>query len=293
MRERDPRVEGFLRARAAAGASSETLRAYGSDLDELASFVERAGGDLDACDAELLRRWQARLGARALAPATVSRKLSAARSLFAHLAAGGASDPSAALLGPRRARRLPEAPTAGDCARLLDGRWPDGAEALRDRAALELLYGCGLRVSELCGLDVANCDLRAGRLRVVGKGDRERVVPIVGAAHEALAAWLARGRPELARAASGDALLLGPRGARLRPPAVRTLLAQRARAAGIPELTPHALRHAYATHLLEGGAGVREIQDLLGHASPETTQIYAHVAVPHLRRAHALSHPRG
>jgi integrase/recombinase XerC len=293
-RRRDPAVARFLEARRSGGASEATLLAYGGDLDELGRFAGAAGIPLTACSGELLRRWQARLALRRLAPATVARKLSAVRAFYADLLARGevADDPSAVLVGPRSARRLPEPPTAGDARRLLDRRWPDDEpRTLRDRAMLELLYGCGLRAQEVCSLDLADADLERARLRVVGKGDRERWTPLGDPALAALAGWLARGRPVLAP--RGDALLLSLRGRRLSPSDVRRIVARRARLAGVHVASPHALRHAYATHLLEGGAGLREIQELLGHASPETTQVYAHVAVPHLRRAHAAAHPRG
>jgi site-specific recombinase XerD len=195
------------------------------------------------------------------------------------------------LVGPRRRRRLPEPVTASDCSVLLDGTWNDDARSLRDHALLELLYGCGLRASEVCGLELAAYDAAAGRLRVIGKGDRERIVPVGEPARDALDAWLREGRPRVAGACS--ALLLSVRGRRLSPSDVRRALERRARVAGVSARSPHALRHAYATHLLEGGAGLREIQELLGHASAATTQIYAHVAVPHLVREHADHHPRG
>jgi integrase/recombinase XerC len=294
-RARDPRVDRFLRARAAAGASPATVRAYGTDLDDLARFIHAAGEDLDAPGRELLRRWQAGLGARRLAPATVARKLSACRTYYAFRLSEGAidGDPAAELVGPRRARRLPEPLSAPDCVALLapDGR--DDAVALRDTAALELLYGAGLRAQELCDLDLSDVDREGAALRVIGKGDRERRVPLGEPVLAAVDAWLTGGRPRLTRRGGDAALLVSVRGRRLRPSDVRRILGRRARLAGLPARSPHALRHAYATHLLEGGAGLREIQQLLGHASAETTQIYAHVAVPHLQRAHAASHPRG
>jgi site-specific recombinase XerD len=163
--------------------------------------------------------------------------------------------------------------------------------SLRDHAILELLYGCGLRASEVCGLDESSYDAAASHLRVIGKGDRERLVPVGEPAREALEEWLADGRPLVAGTTA--ALLLSVRGRRLSPSDIRRALERRSRTAGIGARSPHALRHAYATHLLEGGAGLREIQELLGHASAATTQIYAHVAVPHLVREHADHHPRG
>jgi len=288
-----PAVERLLAARAAHGDSPHTVRALRGDLDELCGFLAQQGMTPETCGSEPLRRWQARLAARRLAPATVARHISSARALFADLVRRGErpDDPSLVLIGPRRRRRLPDPVTAEDCTQLLDGDWNDDVRSLRDRAVLELLYGCGLRASEVCGLALSSYDPGAGRLRVVGKGDRERLIPVGEPAREALDAWLLSGRPRLAGAS--DALLVSVRGRPLSPSDVRRTLERRGRIAGVSARSPHALRHAYATHLLEGGAGLREIQELLGHASAATTQIYAHVAVPHLVREHADHHPRG
>ena len=288
-----PAVERLVASRVARGDSPHTVRALRGDLDELCGFLARQGMTPETCSSEQLRRWQARLAARRLATATVARRLSSARALFGDLARRGerADDPSLVLVGPRRRRRLPDPVTAADCSLLLDGDWNDDLRSLRDRALLELLYGCGLRAAEVCALQLSAYDPVAGRLRVIGKGDRERVVPVGEPARAALAEWLRSGRPHVA-GASG-ALLLSVRGRPLSPSDVRRTLERRARMAGVSARSPHALRHAYATHLLEGGAGLREIQELLGHASAATTQIYAHVAVPHLVREHADHHPRG
>jgi len=288
-----PAVERLLAARAAHGDSPHTVRALRGDLDELCGFLAQQGMTPETCGSEPLRRWQARLAARRLAPATVARHLSSARALFADLVRRGErpDDPSLVLIGPRRRRRMPDPVTAEDCTQLLDGDWNDDVRSLRDRAVLELLYGCGLRASEVCGLALSSYDPVAGRLRVVGKGDRERLIPVGEPAREALDAWLLSGRPRFAGAS--DALLVSVRGRPLSPSDVRRTLERRGRIAGVSARSPHALRHAYATHLLEGGAGLREIQELLGHASAATTQIYAHVAVPHLVREHADHHPRG
>jgi integrase/recombinase XerC len=286
-------VERLVAARVAHGDSPHTLRALRGDLDELCGFLAQQGLTPLTCGGEPLRRWHARLAARRLAPATIARHLSSARSLFADLLRRGErdDDPSLVLVGPRRRRRLPEPVSADDCTLLLDGGWSDDVRSLRDRAVLELLYGCGLRASEVCNLEMTSYEAPAGRLRVVGKGDRERVIPVGEPARDALDAWLRHGRPRVARTSA--ALLLSLRGRPLSPSDVRRTLERRARVAGVSARSPHALRHAYATHLLEGGAGLREIQDLLGHASAATTQIYAHVAVPHLVREHADHHPRG
>src|SRR3954451_11341245 len=286
-------VERLLAARVAHGDSPHTVRALRGDLDELCGFLRRQGLTPETCEGEPLRRWQARLAARRLAPATVARHLSSARALFADLVRRGErpADPSLGLVGPRRRRRLPDPVTAEDCTQLLDGDWNDDVRSLRDRAVLELLYGCGLRASEVCALELDSYDPVAGRLRVIGKGDRERLIPVGEPAREALDAWLSSGRPRFA--SSSEALLVSVRGRPLSPSDVRRTLERRGRIAGVSARSPHALRHAYATHLLEGGAGLREIQELLGHASAATTQVYAHVAVPHLRRVHAATHPRG
>jgi integrase/recombinase XerC len=289
----DPSVERLIAARIGHGDSPHTVRALRADLRELCGFLAQQGLAPETCGSEPLRRWQARLAARRLAPATIARHLSSARALFGDLVRRGErpDDPSLVLVGPKRRRRLPEPVTAGDCGLLLDGTWNEDIRSLRDRAILELLYGCGLRASEVCGLELESYDAAGARLRVVGKGDRERMVPLGEPAREALDEWLDAGRPRVAGA--DGALLLSVRGRRLSPSDVRRALERRARVAGIGTRSPHALRHAYATHLLEGGAGLREIQELLGHASAATTQIYAHVAVPHLVREHADHHPRG
>jgi integrase/recombinase XerC len=286
-------VERLVAARIAHGDSPHTVRAVRADLRELCGFLAQQGLAPETCGSEPLRRWQARLAARRLAPATIARHLSSARALFGDLVRRGerADDPSLVLVGPKRRRRLPEPVTAGDCSLLLDGTWNEDVRSLRDRAVLELLYGCGLRAGEVCGLELESYDAPGARLRVVGKGDRERMVPLGEPAREALDEWLSSGRPRVAGASR--ALLVSVRGRRLSPSDVRRGLERRARIAGIGTRSPHALRHAYATHLLEGGAGLREIQELLGHASAATTQIYAHVAVPHLVREHANHHPRG
>jgi integrase/recombinase XerC len=286
-------VERLIAARVAHGDSEHTVRALRGDLQDLCGFLARQGYLPETCEAETLRRWQAQLATRRLATATIARRLSSARALFADLVRRGAraDDPSLALIGPRRRRRLPDPVTAADCTLLLDGDWNDDVRSLRDRALLELLYGCGLRASEACALELTSYDATAGRLRVIGKGDRERLVPVGEPARAALDEWLRSGRPRVARTSA--ALLLSVRGRPLSPSDVRRTLERRARIAGVSARSPHALRHAYATHLLEGGAGLREIQELLGHASAATTQIYAHVAVPHLVREHADHHPRG
>jgi site-specific recombinase XerD len=286
-------LEPFLRALAARGARPATVRAYRADLSAYGAWLRERGTRPQEATRADVRAYAASLGARGLAPASRARALSAVRALHRRLAETGvaASDPAADLPGPRRPRRLPTIVREPDVAHLLDARWGTEPLDLRDRALLELLYGCGLRAAEACALDRADASPRD--VRVVGKGGRTRIVPVGGPAADAVAAWLARGRPALAGADSGDALFLSHRGRRLEPSAVRRALGRRLRAVGLPAAGPHALRHAYATHMLEHGGDLRTIQELLGHASLETTEVYTHVSVSHLRRAHALAHPRG
>jgi site-specific recombinase XerD len=286
-------VDWFLEGERARGASPATLRSYGADLRTYAAWL--TGRDQTPARATRadVRAYAADLAARGLAPASRARALAALRSFHRRLHAAGRAglDPAAELPGPRRERRLPDVPREAELHRLLDAPWPDGVAGRRDRALLELLYGCGLRVSEACRLDRGDVDARA--VRVHGKGGKERLVPIGEPAADAVAAWLAHGRPEVAGERSGDALLLSLRGRRLEETTVRRILDRRLSALGLEHRSPHALRHAYATHLLEHGGDLRAIQELLGHASLASTEIYTRVSVSHLRTAHALAHPRG
>lgn len=286
----DPIAE-HLDALASRGASPATLRAYRSDLGDYAAWLDARGSSPAAATRADVRAYAAHLAASGLAPSTRARRLSAVRGLHRRIAADAAPDPAAEIPGPRRPRRLPAVPRARDAGRMLDTAWPDDPLGLRDRALLELLYGAGLRAAEACALDLAGLEGRT--LRVTGKGGRTRLVPIGEPAHDAVAAWLGRGRPELATADSPPALLLSARGRRLDPSGVRRALQRRLRAVGLEPHGPHALRHAYATHMLEGGGDLRAIQELLGHASLATTEVYTHLGLPHLRAAHARAHPRG
>ncbi len=280
----------WMRAR---GASPATLRAYAADLRQLGRWLSAADIAPEAADTRTLRRYAAHLGTLRYAPATAARKLSAVRGLYAWMHDRGAIERSPATLvpGPKRTRTLPSTLSTAEVERLLDA--PAGASPrdLRDRALLELLYGCGLRAAEACDLDVGDVRLDAEHVRVTGKGGKQRVVPLGGAATAALQRYLARGRPRMAAGPSGR-LFVSVRGRPLHPSDVRRSLLRALERAGVAERSPHALRHTFATHLLEGGADLRSIQDLLGHASVGTTQVYTHVSVRHLRRAHASAHPR-
>jgi integrase/recombinase XerC len=306
--------------------SAETVRAYCADLASLRAHAARAGApDLADLDLAVLRSWLAAMRAGGAAPATLARRASLARGFSAFAARRGflGSDVAARLVGARAIRQIPQVLSADTARELLDrgpgltggaagnrssdranggsaaGRRQDHdrrlrqALALRDAVVLELLYGSGIRVSELAGLDLADVDDERRLLRVHGKGGRERTVPFGVPAAEALRTWRASGRPVVATARSGAALMLGQRGGRLDPREVRRILERCAAAGIVPSgLTPHGLRHAAATHMLEGGADLRSIQEFLGHASLATTQIYTHVTPERLRAAFEQAHPR-
>jgi site-specific recombinase XerD len=263
--------------------SEATRRAYGSDVGEFCTWLEGRSMSLDAVDVRVLADYVAWLGGarrgRKLAPATISRKLAAVRAFLRH-ALGPERVPDARL-GPRRARRLPDAPAAAEIERTLEALEGEGPVALRNRALVELVYSAGLRSAEAVGLDLGDVDFEQELVHVRrGKGGKERVVPLGEEAALWLARYLREARRELATGAS-DALFLSVRGRRLDTSTLRRI---------VPH--PHRLRHAFATHLLEGGADLRTIQELLGHSSLSTTQVYSHVDPRHLRRVYDRSHPR-
>lgn len=270
-------IERFL---ASASLSEATRRAYAADLRTFARWLEDRELGLDDVDARVLAEWVGDLGRgqRRLAPATIARRLASVRSCLRYTL-GPARVPDAAL-APRRPRRLPEAPKAAEVEALLGQVEASSPLALRNRALLELLYSAGLRSAEAVGLDLGDVDFDREAVHVRGKGGKERVLPLGEEAAYQLARYLRDGRPALARGAV-DALFLSARGRRLDTSAVRRILRH-----------PHRLRHAFATHLLEGGADLRVIQELLGHASLSTTQVYSHVDAHRLRRVYDRSHPR-
>ena len=272
-------IERYL---GAAGISESTRRAYATDLRDFADWYGDA--PLDQVDVRVLSDYTADLGrARPggkLAPATISRRLSAVRSLL-RFSLGRDHVPDVPL-APRRGRRLPDAPKTGEVDDLLDAFDAEGGVlGLRNRALLELVYSAGLRSSEVVGLDLADVDFEQERVHVRhGKGAKDRVVPLGEEASHWISRYLREARPELARGAA-DSLFLSTRGRRLDTSTVRRLMPH-----------PHRLRHAFATHLLEGGADLRVIQELLGHSSLSTTQIYSHVSAKRLRRVYDRAHPR-
>ena len=276
--------------------SPHTVRAYTGDVASLLEHAVRSGLTSPAqLDLALLRSWLARLRSSGAARTTLARRGSSARVFTAWAFRRGLlpSDPGAGLATPKGARPLPDVLRTDEAARLVEQVDGGTVEDLRDRLVLELLYGTGIRVAELCGLDVDDVDRARSVVRVLGKGARERSVPYGGPAADALQAWLATGRPAWRNGRSGPALLLGRRGGRLDPRTVRTVVHRRLAAVpGAPDLGPHGLRHSAATHLLEGGADLRSVQELLGHASLATTQIYTHVSVERLRSSYTQAHPR-
>ncbi len=262
------------------GLSEATKRAYGGDLRTLAGWLSRQDLALEDVDARVLSDWVAELGSgrNRLSPASIARRLAAVRSCL-RFTFGPAAVPDAAL-SPRRGRRLPDAPKASEIEALLEVVEGDSPLAFRNRALLELLYSAGLRSAEAVSLDLGDVEFDREAVHVRGKGGKERVVPLGEEAAHHVSRYLQIGRPALARGAN-DALFLSARGRRLDTSTVRRLLRH-----------PHRLRHAFATHLLEGGADLRVIQELLGHSSLSTTQIYSHVDARRLRRVYDRSHPR-
>ena len=286
------------------GASSHTVRNYGSDLAQFAEFLEASdakGGDRPRgapVDTGLLRAYLASLHERGLSSTTVARKLAALRSLYRYLIRSGAvdSDPARALKAPRIPGRIPTRMEMDEVEALLHA--PDPATDLgsRDLALLELLYGTGLRVSELVGLDLADVNRAHRILRVLGKGGKERVVPFGEVAADALEAWLLS-RPGVQGAGGdSDAVFLNSRGGRLSDRSVRSVVRRYLGEAGLVRLagsvSPHTLRHAFATHLLDRGADLRSIQELLGHSNLATTQKYTHVSTARLFEVYSRTHPR-
>ncbi|ALG84537.1 tyrosine recombinase XerC [Gordonia phthalatica] len=281
------------------GHSKHTVRAYTGDVRGLISFAGARGVAVEDLDLPLLRAWLAEHARRGAARTTVARQVSSAKTFCAWAVRQGvlAVDPAQRLQAPKAHRTLPavlapeQAAAAVDAAASRNDDEPVTPVALRDRVILELLYSCGIRVGELCGLDLGDLDGDRRVIRVIGKGDKQRTVPYGGPAAKAVDDWLRRGRPELATSASGEALLLGVKGGRLDQRMARTVVHRATEAAGL-SVGPHALRHSAATHLLEGGADLRVVQELLGHSSLATTQLYTHVSVERLRAVHQQAHPR-
>jgi integrase/recombinase XerC len=277
-------------------SADRTTTAYLSDITLLFAHLAGQGraeiGDLALSD---LRAWLATLRSSGAGRTTLARRAAAARTFTGWAASRSVltHDVGELLVSPRPYRTVPVVLSAAQAKQVLDGADGDEPVQLRDRAVLEILYGTGIRVAELVGLDVGDVSFERRVLRVLGKGDKQRTVPFGAPAATAIAVWLEQGRPRFAGPTSGSALLLGPRGGRLDQRAARSTV-NRATAGliGPHGVSPHALRHSVATHLLDGGADLRAVQELLGHASLATTQIYTHVSVERLRASYQQAHPR-
>jgi site-specific recombinase XerD len=290
-------LDAFARSlRDERGLARHTVDAYQRDARQFAGFCAGFGID-DPREVEplVLRRFLARLVEERYARASLARKAAAMRSLFAVLARRGLvdADPAAALATPKGHRRLPRVLRQEQVMALLAAPDPQTPKGLRDRALLELLYASGARVAEAVGLDLDALDLVRGAVRLHGKGDKQRIVPLGEPACDALEHWLGRGRPTVVTDGSPTpAVFLGARGRRLSERGAREAVAQAGRTARLGPVSPHMLRHSYATHLLEGGADLRSVQDLLGHVALSTTQTYTHVSGDHLRSSYEQAHPR-
>jgi site-specific recombinase XerD len=286
---------GFDRELQTRGASPHTLRAYSNDLSELAAWATRRGrkpGELGHRD---LRTYAATLSERRLSPSSVARKLAAVRSLHDYLVRAGdaVQNPGELLPSPKRGSRLPRVLGPDEIAALLDRIPASGPLEVRDRALFEVAYGSGLRAEEIINLNLDGPDFESETLRVAGKGSRTRIVPMGEPAQRALERYLMQARTALATDRNEPALFLSRRGRRLSPSDVRRRLERWVRQAAVAgHVSPHTLRHSFATHLLEGGADLRSIQELLGHASLSTTQVYTRVEPQRLRDEYSRSHPR-
>ena len=282
------------------GVSPNTVAAYRNDLGQLAEFVGERAPDSEtrgwsAVDAHMIASYLLELHSRGYSDTTRARKVASAKSLFAFLIEEGVvdTDPMDNVSSPKLGRSLPDTLTVDEVDALLSAPTGDSPAADRDRAMLELLYASGIRVGELVSLNLDDISLDQGAIRCFGKGSKERMVPIHDRATDVLRAYLGRGRPALAKAQSGAALFLNSRGKRLSRQGFWLVLKGWAEQSGIRKrVTPHTLRHSFATHLLRGGAPLRHVQELLGHASITTTQVYTHLTSEHVRTEYAKAHPR-
>ena len=278
------------------GSAVRTVEAYERDLSDYLAFLEDVGvTDVGGVERMMIVDYEASLFERGLAASSVKRRVSAVKGLHRFAVREGftGKNPADALALPKVAERLPDVLSVEQVFALLDGLPAATPAERRDRAIMEVLYGCGLRVSEACGLDVADLFLAEGYLRVTGKGEKDRIVPVSGSALSAVVEYLDDARAAFARPqAESSALFLNARGGRLSRQSVHKMVARAGLAIGVANLHPHTLRHSFATHLLEGGADLRVIQELLGHADISTTQIYTHLDRSRMRAEYLAAHPR-
>lgn len=279
------------------GSSPRTVEAYGADLADYEGFLAEAGvTDIDRVDRDAVVAYEADLLERGYAITSIDRHISAVKSFHRFCAREelAKANPASTVHPPAPPAKLPDVLTIDQVNALLDQVSGDDPIELRNRALLEVLYGCGLRVSECSGLDLGDCIFDQGYLRVIGKGDKERVAPIAGCAAEALSAYLAQGRPNLAKpyASPTSAVFLNARGGRLTRQSIHKVVARAGLSIGVENLHPHTLRHSFATHLLARGADLRAIQEMLGHSDISTTQIYTHVNRAHIQEEYLKAHPR-
>jgi tyrosine recombinase XerC len=275
--------------------SPRTVAAYRQDIQALSEFLDRSGTDLRGATYQLLRRWLAQMTTRGFARSTIARRAAAVRTFYRFAGRRGLvdSNPATLLVSPKLGSRLPAVLKPGEADSLVEAPFADDAWGARDRALLELLYGCGLRVSEACGLDLGDVDLGRERVRVLGKGGREREVPMGEVAADATRTYLKEGRDLAPPGGHPRALFRNRRGKRLSSRDARAVVEKyRRMVLSGRHVSPHTLRHSFATHLMEGGADIRAVQELLGHASLSSTQRYTHVSRGRLFGAHRKSHPR-
>src|SRR5438067_2164459 len=281
------------------GLSRNTLEAYRSDLLQFGRFLDQRGADATGASAADVSDFLAELaegnGRPPSSPATIHRKAACLRSFYRHLRREGIreSDPTASIAGPRRGRRLPKVLNRDEVAKLLSQPKGTAPTALRDRALLELMYACGLRASEAIGIDASDVDLTDGVLRARGKGSKERVVPIGRMAVDAVRRYIERGRPELVKGRAVSRLFVNFRGEPLTRQGLYKIVRRHAVSAGLDDrMSPHTLRHTFATHLLAGGCDLRSVQEMLGHADVATTQLYTHLTSERLKDVYFRAHPR-
>ena len=294
MRKAIDEYVSFLRVEK--GASPLTVEAYAADLADYASFLEEAGiTAIERIDRDAIVAYEADMAERGYAVKSIDRHISVVKGFHKFLVRDGfASDnPAATVRIPQPPATLPDVLSIQQVQDLLDRQIGGTPTALRNRAILEVLYGCGLRVSECSGLDIADCLLEDGFLRVFGKGGKERISPISGVALSVLSDYLSHGRPHFVKTGKpASAVFLNSRGGRLTRQSIHAIVARAGAAIGVDDLHPHTLRHSFATHMLAGGADLRVIQEILGHADISTTQIYTHVDRAHIREEYIAAHPR-